>query len=178
MKLNKKTNKIILQKKDISLIIHKDGYICIDGYYIVKADLIELENELYADKVKKNEYFCYQNGHEANFEHLKTWENLLKADAGNPVKITNLFYETKRVKHRLIVNLKTNNAICINSDFIDIIESLNGEVTQLNDVMQKENETYNYSAIVVHKNGELIGMFMPVLNNNIQNELDNFKKAA
>lgn len=169
MKLNKKTNKIILQKKDYEAqIIFLDGYIAINGNYIVKADLIELESDLIQDRINKNDYFSMLNGHETNFPTESTWKAILRIPEGAPVRVTNLFYkdEIKKAEYNLFTNLGNNQTIVMNADFAKIIKSLNGNVTQ--------QSNRDFQPITVYKNNTLIGLFMPMGHRGILSDVHQF----
>ena len=41
----------IIKTKKTDYIIYKDNYICVDGNYIIKADLVQLDDSLMQEKI-------------------------------------------------------------------------------------------------------------------------------
>ena len=168
MKLNRKTNKIILQKKDYEQqIIFLDGYIAVNGAYLIKADFVEFESDLMQDRVNRNNYFSILQGSETNFPNAEHWQHLIETTESEPVRIHNIFYQNENsIAKQLLTNLTNNKIILMNADFCKIIKALNGNVTQtINNDLQP---------VTVHKNGELLGLFMPTCNRTILNEINQF----
>lgn len=165
MKLNKKTNKVILQKKDCNdLLIYKDGYIS-NGNWLVKEDYFEFESDLLQDKLNKKENFCLYLGNNANIPSI---EHIIKTPEGEPVRITKLLFKDdfEKINYSLLTNLGNNQTIVMNEDYTEIIKLLNGNVTQ--------QINRDYQPITVYKDGSLIGVFMPIINRVLGDEINQF----
>lgn len=55
-----KTKEPTIKTKKTGLIIYKDGYLCVNGNYIIKADLVQVDDTLMQDKINNNIPFYYQ----------------------------------------------------------------------------------------------------------------------
>ena len=53
--------KPIIKTKKTELIIYRDGYICLDGHCIIKADLVQLDDSLMQDKVNNDIPFLFNS---------------------------------------------------------------------------------------------------------------------
>lgn len=167
MKLNKKTNKIILQKKDYEIIIYKNDYICINGNYIIKADLIEFDDLFITDKIHKGENFGYNfrfNNYLDIDDKTINISPYLTAPPQKPVRLYDLYYKTKYLDHRILTNVANNQLVTIQTDFGKIIETLQGNLTQ--------STTNSYQPVLIHdKNNQLLGLFMPIINRDAERDL-------
>ena len=167
MKFNKKTDKIIIEKKDHKqgILAYVGGYIT-NGFFLVKADLIELENELLQEKVNTNQPFSlyFNNPHE--LPDQTTWNNLISTPKGNNITITKLVYEDDYTKEKfnILLNSTSKRIIVMSNDCTKLLKSLEDKGT----ITQQILEDNDFPTITIHdSNNELLCIVSPYNNRKI-----------
>ena len=161
MKLNKKTGKIIIEKKD-----HKEGMLAYagnyitNGYFFVKANLVELENELLQEKVNTNQPFSLFSNNPSELPDQTTWNNLISTPKGDNVTITKLIYEDdyKKEKFNILLNSTSKRIIVMPNDCTKLLKSLENKGT----ITQQILEDNDFTPVTIHNsNNELLCIVSP-----------------
>lgn len=114
----------VIKTKKHDLIIYDKGYLCFDGYYIIKAYLVELDNELLQDKINKDERFGY-NVTSKYFNDVipKLDEIMPKYDALNwdILQKTELLTNFNRSKLKVFYNANQRYFTYIDNDYLEVL---------------------------------------------------------
>jgi len=114
----------VIKTKKHDLIVYDKGYLCIDGYYIIKAYLVEIDNELLQDKINKDERFGYDvKSKYFNDVIPKLDEIIPKYDALNwdILQKTELLTDFNRSKLKVFYNANQRYFTYLDNDYLEVL---------------------------------------------------------
>lgn len=144
----------IIKVKKTSLVIYNEGYVCIDGNYLIKADLVLLDDTFLQHRIDEKKPFAYQVDARAFREPPQLLPLMPKASEGDYLDDTLLTRERKREKHRLFYNPAKRYITAFNNNYLSIMENVS---------TLKLKQTGKYTAAAMYDdNDECLFLIMPV----------------
>lgn len=114
----------LIKVKKTSLVIYNEGYVCINGNYLVKADLVLLDDTFLQHQIDEKKPFAYQVDSRAFREPPQMLPLIPKASEGDYLDDTLLIKECRRVKQRLFYNPAKKYITAFNNTYLSIMENV------------------------------------------------------
>ena len=152
---------VILKTKKLEQIIYNQGYICINSHYLIKADLIQLDDTLLQDKINKNEPF-YFNKFNNNFGTPPDVLAIIPKDFSEFIELENTGLKTDihKTTADVFYNPETKLFVYFNSEYLKLFTDTGATLK----LIQSKNR-YN-PAIVLDDNYECKFFIMSMANKN------------
>lgn len=115
-----------IKTKKLSIVVYNNGYICIDGNYIVKADLVTLDNDLLQNKINKDEPFYYYVPSKNFGDSIPKLIDVIPAYNFNDdiLQKTHLTTDFNRNKLKVFYNVDKRYFTYLNNDYLSIYEKI------------------------------------------------------
>ena len=115
--------KATINTKKLEQIMYNNGYICIDSKYIIKSELVQLDDTLLQDKVNKDEAF-YFNTFNKSFETPPNLLDIIPTDLTtyNKLESTELYTDIFKTKADIFYNKETKRFVYFNADYLKIFK--------------------------------------------------------
>lgn len=108
-----------IKTKKLSQIIYNQGYICINGNYVIKAIYVQLDDTLLQDKINKDEPFSY-NMQTKTFGSIPDILAIL-TKAETPLRDTKLFLSEGKNKYEVFYSDIRKEFTYIDSDYLQVL---------------------------------------------------------
>lgn len=148
--------KATIKTKKLKQIIYNNGYICIGSNYIIKADLVQLDDTLLQDKVNKDEPF-YFNKFSNSFGTPPKLVDIIPTDLTtyNKLEPTGLYTDILKTKADIFYNKETKQFSYFNSDYLKVFKDTEEKLN----LLQHDKLS---SAIVIDANHICLFLIMPM----------------
>lgn len=144
----------LIKVKKTSLVTYNEGYVCINGNYLIKADLVLLDDTFLQHQIDEKKPFAYQVDARAFREPPQLLPLMPKSSEGDYLDDTLLTRERKRGKLRLFYNPAKRYITAFNNNYLSVMENVS---------TLKLKQTGKYSAAAMYDtNGECLFLVMPV----------------
>lgn len=144
----------LIKVKKTSLVIYNEGYVCIDGNYLIKADLVLLDDIYLQHQIDEKKPFAYQVEERVFREPPQLLPLMPKASEGDYLDDTLLTREYRREKQRLFYNPAKRYITAFDNAYLSIMENVS---------TLKLKQTGKYSAAAMYDdNGECLFLIMPI----------------
>ena len=144
----------LIKVKKNSLVIYNEGYVCIDGNYLIKADLVLLDDTFLQHQIDEKKPFAYQVEGRAFREPPKLLPLIPKASEGDYLDDTLLMRECRREKQRLFYNPAKKYITAFNNKYLSIMENV---------LTLRLKQTGKYNAAAMYNiNDECLFLIMPI----------------
>lgn len=144
----------LIKVKKTSLVIYNEGYVCIDGNYLIKADLVLLDDTFLQHQIDEKKPFAYQVKERVFREPPQLLPLMPKASEGDYLDDTLLTRECRREKLRLFYNPAKRYITAFNNAYLSIMENVSTLVL-------KQTGKYN-AAAMYDTNDECLFLVMPI----------------
>lgn len=144
----------LIKVKKTSSVIYNEGYVCIDANYLIKADLVLLDDTYLQHQIDDKKPFAYQVAGRTFREPPKLLPLIPKASEGDYLDDTLLTRECRRQKQRLFYNPAKKYITAFDNAYLSIMEN----VSTLN---LKQTGKLN-AATMYDDNGECLFLIMPI----------------
>lgn len=144
----------LIKVKKTSLVIYNEGYVCIDANYLIKADLVLLDDTFLQHQIDEKKPFAYQVKERVFREPPQLLPLMPKASEGDYLDDTLLTRERKREKQRLFYNPAKRYITAFNNAYLSIMENVST-------LKLKQTGKYN-AAAMYDTNDECLFLVMPI----------------
>lgn len=145
----------IIKTKKLSQIIYTQGYICINGNYIIRADIAQLDDTLLQDKINREESFNYNMETKSFSSSIPDILSIFnKSD--DCLRNTNLFTTEGKNKYEVFYSDIRKEFAYFNLDYLQVFYN-----TELPLELRQDSEFS--AACVLDKDYSVLFYLMPVI---------------
>lgn len=153
-----------IKTKNLKNIVYKNGYICINGMYLIKSELVQLDDTLLQDKINRNESFNYYADNTTRLKYfndnIPPLEDIIPKNLSEyrPLENTGLYTEIAKTKAEVFYNPDTRLFSYFDADFTKVFKETKRELKL------RQTENRYTSAVVVNNENEILFLIMPITN--------------
>ena len=143
----------LIKVKKTSLVIYNEGYVCIDANYLIKADLVLLDDTFLQHRIDEKKPFAYYVDSREFREPPQLLPLIPKANKCDYLEDTLLTRECRREKQRLFYNPAKRYITAFNNNYLSIMENIS---------TLKLKQTGKYTSAAMFDNDECLFLVMPI----------------